>query len=225
MDAREIGPLFITILKGLFICVFIVLAAVDRDVRWLKVMPLKIILEAFVVGIGSALAFAFIGWNRHFQGEWAKLVGISFFVFFILHFLFELAGFNEISTTEDTAARKFSEFEQKVAKSTTVRIISVLIVFLLSMFTLCAWDTPSAVWDTWRVSGRKGFALEALVLALGSALPSIMIVKDREGSTNEILKAFFIGMFLFASGHFGLQYSGVYREIGFMGTGAKIALA
>ena len=217
--ARELGPKLVTFLKVIFIGVFGVLAATTRDTTQIKKKGFGLLFaEAVVVGAGAALSFGAVGWNRRFEGSWPKLLGISFVVFFALHFLFELSGFNEISASASTGAKKFAGQKQKLEKSMAARVTFGLILFVLAMVSLCAWDSPwlqeTAPWRLGKT--RSVFILEALIIGLGSAVPAIMIVKDRGGERNEILKAFLIGLFMFGSGHFGLQYSGLYREFGFM---------
>jgi len=216
--ALEAGPTLVTFLKIVFIVVFGVLAATTRDVTQIKKKGLGLLVaEAVVVGVGAAGSFALVAWNRKFSGSWAKLVGISFFVFFALHFLFELSGFNEISATASTGAKKFADQTSKVKKSKGALVVVGLIMFILLMFTLCAWDAPPAAPD-WRLPRNLSFfLLEPLAIGLGSALPAIMLAKDRDASRTEIIKSFLFGLVLFGSGHFGLQYSGLYREFGFMG--------
>ena len=217
--ARELGPKLVTFLKVIFIGVFGVLAATTRDTTQIKKKGFGLLFaEAVVVGAGAALSFGAVGWNRRFEGSWPKLLGVSFVVFFALHFLFELSGFNEISASASTGAKKFTGQTQKLEKSMAARVTFGLILFVLAMVSLCAWDSPwlqeTAPWRLGKT--RSVFILEALIIGLGSAVPAIMIVKDRGGERNEILKAFLIGLFMFGSGHFGLQYSGLYREFGFM---------
>ena len=210
--ARELGPKLVTFLKVIFIGVFGVLAATTRDTTQIKKKGFGLLFaEAVVVGAGAALSFGAVGWNRRFEGSWPKLLGISFVVFFALHFLFELSGFNEISASASTGAKKFAGQTQKLEKSMAARVTFGLILFVLAMVSLCVWDSP------WQETAPWKFFVEALVIGLGSAVPAIMIVKDRGGERNEILKAFFFGLFVFGFvGHFGLQYSGLYREFGFM---------
>jgi hypothetical protein len=216
--ARDLGPKLVTLLKVIFIGVFGVLAATTRDTTQIRKKGLGLLVaEAVVVGAGAALSFAFVAWNRKFAGSWAKLIGISFVVFFGLHFLFELAGFNEISATASTGAKKFADQTTKVKKSKAALIVIGLVMFILAMFTLCAWDAPPSAPD-WRLSRNLSFfVLEPLAIGLGSALPAIMLAKDRDASPTEVTKSFLFGLVLFGSGHFGLQYSGLYREFGFMG--------
>ena len=217
--ARELGPKLVTFLKVIFIGVFGVLAATTRNTTQIKKKGFGLLFaEAVVVGAGAALSFGAVGWNRRFEGSWPKLLGISFVVFFALHFLFELSGFNEISASASTGAKKFAGQTQKLEKSMAARVTFGLILFVLSMVSLCAWDSPWQGIVPWRLGKSwRTFFGEALVIGLGSAVPTIMIVKDRGGERNEILKAFLIGLFMFGfAGHFGLQYSGLYREFGFM---------
>ena len=216
--ARELGPKLVTFLKVIFIGVFGVLAATTRDTTQIKKKGFGLLFaEAVVVGAGAAISFGAVGWNRQFKGSWPKLLGISFVVFFALHFLFELSGFNEISASASTGAKEFAGQTQKLEKSMAARVTFGLILFVLAMVSLCAWDSPWQETAAWRLGKtRSVFILEALIIGLGSAVPAIMIVKDRGGERNEILKAFLISLFMFGSGHFGLQYSGLYREFGFM---------
>ena len=216
--ARELGPKLVTFLKVIFIGVFGVLAATTRNTTQIKKKGFGLLVaEAVVVGAGAAISFGAVGLNRRFEGSWPKLLGISFVVFFALHFLFELSGFNEISASASTGAKKFAGQTQKLEKSMAARVTFGLILFVLAMVSLCAWDSPWQETVPWRLGKSwRTFFGEALVIGLGSAVPTIMIVKDRGGERSEILKAFFIGLFMFGSGHFGLQYSGLYREFGFM---------
>jgi hypothetical protein len=214
--ARELGPKLATFLKIVFILVFGVLAATTRDTTQIRKKGLGLLVaEAFVVGAGAALSFALVARIRSFTGSWAKLVGISFAVFFILHFLFELSGFNEISETASTGAKKFADQTKKVKKSKAALVIIGLLAFIMAMFTLCAWDAPPPM--TSQRSLLSFFLVQPLVIGLGSAIPAIMIAKDRDASPREVKKSFLFSFILFGPiGHFGLQYSGLYREFGFM---------
>jgi len=216
--AIRYGALLVTFLKIVFVAVFGVLAATTRDVTQIKKKGLGLLVaEAVVVGAGAAASFAAVGWNRKFTGSWSKLLGISFGVFFVLHFLFELSGFNEISSTASTGAKKFAAQETKLKKSKPALVIVGLIMFILAMFALCAWDAPPLAPD-WHFSRNLSFfLLEPLAIGLGSALPATMITKDRDGDSKTVLKSFLFSLGLFGSGHFALQYSGLYREFGFMG--------
>jgi len=212
--ALEHGGALVLALKFLFAMALAGLAVSDKNTRFLTENPGKVIGEAFVVGAGSAAAFAFIGWNRH-GTDLLKICTLAFLVFFGVHFLLELSGFNEVEET--TASKKLGESTGRAAKSAIVKAMVILIALLLFVFTTCGWDSPfNGASDTWRIPGVKGFSLEGVVFALCSALPFIMIVKDRGGHTAEAMKEFIKYFFLFGFGHFGLQYGGLYREAGFM---------
>ena len=212
--ALEHGGALVLALKFLFAMALAGLAVSDKNTRFLTENPGKVIGEAFVVGAGSAAAFAFIGWNRH-GTDLLKICTLAFLVFFGVHFLLELSGFNEVEET--TASKKLGESTGRAAKSAIVKAMVILIALLLFVFTTCGWDSPfNGASDTWRIPGLKGFGLEGVVFALCSALPFIMIVKDRGGHTAEAMKEFIKYFFLFGFGHFGLQYGGLYREAGFM---------
>ena len=212
--ALEHGGALVLALKFLFAMALAGLAVSDKNTRFLTENPGKVIGEAFVVGAGSAAAFAFIGWNRH-GTDLLKICTLAFLVFFGVHFLLELSGFNEVEET--TGSKKLGESTGRAAKSAIVKAMVILIALLLFVFTTCGWDSPfNGASDTWRIPGLKGFGLEGVIFALCSALPFIMIVKDRGGHTAEAMKEFIKYFFLFGFGHFGLQYGGLYREAGFM---------
>lgn len=216
--ALERGGLLVVALKFIFAVALTFLAVADKNTRFLTEHPLKVVSEAFVVGAGSAAAFAFIGWNRNAMTGIGKVLVAAFLVFFGVHFLLELSGFNEIEET--TGSKKLAEASAKVKKSITAKFIFFLVALTLIMFTLCGWDTPFGIPPasaTWRIKGLLGFLVEGAVFALCSALPFIMIVKDRKGHTSEAMKEFVKYFFVFFAGHFCLQYGGLYREAGFMG--------
>ena len=191
------------------------LAIRDKNTRFLTEHPLKVISEALVVGAGSALAFYLIGKNRGATGL-GKICFLAFMIFFAVHFLLELSGFNEIEET--TGSKKLAEATSKASKSIIGKGFVFFVALILLMFTLCGWDSPfEGASDTWRVKGPKGFMGEGVIFALCSALPFIMIVKDRGGHNAEALKEFIKYFILFFGGHVGLQYGGLYREAGFMG--------
>jgi uncharacterized membrane protein (DUF485 family) len=210
--AREKGPALITFLKLIFILCFIVLAIVDRDITWFKKQPGKTIGEALVAGFGAAASFAILGYMRGAPGL-RKLFLISLGVFASLQILFELSGFNELKATANTAAAKFSEDVSKFKKNKIVWALGLIVFIVLFSFMICAWDTPfpNAPW----ARTTKQFLMEMAVIGLGSALPSIMVTKNRGGSAKEVMTNFAAGFFLFGVlAHPSLQYSGVYREIG-----------
>lgn len=218
--AREKGGLLVLSLKGLFAAALIGLALFDRNTGFIKEHPELVIGEALVVGAGSAAAFYLIGKNRGIpdQATLVKVCGFAFLVFFGVHFLLELSGFNEIEET--TGSKKLAAATDRAKKSAFSKVLAFLVVLLLIMFTLCGWDSPftgaTPAASTWKVPGFKGFMGEGFFFALFSALPFIMIVKDRGGHTGEAVKEFFKYFFLFYAGHFSLQYGGLYREAGFM---------
>jgi hypothetical protein len=213
------GGLFVLSLKIVFAVALGGLAIADKNTRFLTSNPGKVIGEALVVGAGSALAFYLIGRNRGATGL-VKISLLAFGIFFAVHFLLELSGFNEIEET--TGSKKLSEATAKAKKSIIGKGLVFFVILLLLMFTLCGWDSPfignPPAADGWKIPGLKGFMAEGTVFALCSALPFIMIVKDRGGHNAEALKEFIKYFILFFGGHVGLQYGGLYREAGFMGS-------
>lgn len=212
--ALEHGGTLVLALKFLFALALAGLAVSDKNTTFLTEKTGLVIAEAVVVGAGSAAAFAFIGWNRH-GTDLIKICTLAFLVFFGVHFLLELSGFNTVEET--TASKKLKESTGRAAKSGVAKALVIFVALTLFLFTMCGWDSPfNGASDTWRIPGVKGFGLEGLVFALCSALPFIMIVKDRGGSGAEAMKEFIKYFFLFGFGHLGLQYGGLYREAGFM---------
>ena len=104
--ALEHGGALVLALKFLFAMALAGLAVSDKNTRFLTENPGKVIGEAFVVGAGSAAAFAFIGWNRY-GTDLLKICTLAFLVFFGVHFLLELSGFNEVEET--TGSKKLGE--------------------------------------------------------------------------------------------------------------------
>ena len=82
--ALEHGGALVLALKFLFAMALAGLAVSDKNTRFLTENPGKVIGEAFVVGAGSAAAFAFIGWNRH-GTDLLKICTLAFLVFFGVH--------------------------------------------------------------------------------------------------------------------------------------------
>jgi hypothetical protein len=215
--AREKGPALITFLKLIFILSFIVLAISDRDITWFKKQPGKTIGEALVAGVGAAASFAILGYMRGAPGL-RKLFLVSLGVFAALQILFELAGFNELTDTADTAAGKFSKDVRKFKKNKIVWVLGLIVFIVLFSFMICAWDTPfpkiNGIKAPWARTPSQ-FLMEMAVIGLGSAVPSIMVTKNRGGSARQVMTNFAAGFFLFGVlAHPSLQYSGVYREIG-----------
>jgi len=217
--ARHLGPQLVTFLKVIFILCFVVLSVVNRDITWFKRQPGKTIGEALVAGICAALSFATVAWMRGMaQSQILWLFGGSFIVFTALQMLFELAGFNELSNTADTGGKKFAEDTSKVKKNKYIWALGILVVFVMVSFMITAWDSPF-VMESWGRSYAQ-FATEMLVIGLGSAIPAIMVTKDRGGSAKQIATNFMAGLFLFGIlAHPALQFSGVYREIGLWADG------
>ena len=207
--ARDFGPKLITFLKVIFIIVFIILAGIDGDITWFKLQPGKTIFEALFAGFCAALSFAIVAWMRHAPT--------------ILQILFELAGFNEVNEDSNTGARKFGEHTKKVKKNKAALILGALVVFVMLCFMITAWDTPFAKFtggngqmypQPWAISTPR-FLTEMMVIGLGSAVPTILVTKNRGGNSKQVMTNFAAGMFLFGVlAHPSLQYSGVYREIG-----------
>lgn len=210
------GGLLIFAMKFVFAIALAGLAIADKNTEFIKKHPGLVVSEAVVVGAGSALAFAIIGLNRNATSSLMKTCILAFAIFFGVHFLLELSGFNEV--VEETAgSKKLEALSSKAKKSVVGKIVFTLIALMLIMFTLCGWDTPfPEAAAKWRIKGVPGFMMEGFFFALLGALPFIMIVKDRRGSTKEALTEFAKYFVLFYMGHFGLQYGGLYREAGFM---------
>ena len=222
--ARDFGPKLITFLKVIFIIVFIILAGIDGDITWFKLQPGKTIFEALFAGFCAALSFAIVAWMRHAPtNQIGSLFVASLVVFTILQILFELAGFNEVNEDSNTGARKFGEHTKKVKKNKAALILGALVVFVMLCFMITAWDTPFAKFtggngqmypQPWAISTPR-FLTEMMVIGLGSAVPTILVTKNRGGNSKQVMTNFAAGMFLFGVlAHPSLQYSGVYREIG-----------
>jgi hypothetical protein len=226
--ARDLGPKLITFLKIIFILTFVVLSAVDRDTTWFKRQPGKTIGEALFAGFCAALSFAVVAWMRGApKNQIGSLFLASLFVFTVLQILFELAGFNELSATQNTGSKKFAENSDKVKKNKVVWGFAILVVFVMLCFLIAAWDTPFPP-TNWAISTPR-FLTEMMVIGLGSAVPTILVTKNRGGSAGQVMTNFAAGMFLFGVlAHPSLQYSGVYREIGLWKNGplqnARIAV-
>jgi len=222
--ARDFGPKLITFLKVIFIIVFIILAGIDGDITWFKLQPGKTIGEALFAGFCAALSFAIVAWMRHAPtNQIGSLFVASLVVFTILQILFELAGFNELSETSNTGARKFGENTKKVKKNKVVLVLGALVVFVMLCFLVAAWDTPfpTTIGTNGIARPKPGaltgiqFLKEMMVIGLGSAVPTILVTKNRGGNSKQVMTNFAAGMFLFGVlAHPSLQYSGVYREIG-----------
>lgn len=228
--ALEKGGTLVFLLKMFFGLAVAGLAISDKNTTFLKNNPGLVVGEAFVVGIGSAIALAIVCANRRFAPIFASFRESSvvrnclivFLLFFGIHFLLELSGFNEIEETGGT--RKMKKNLDKAESSIVGRGFVFLVVMLMLAFTLCGWDDPFAPqihgWGPrppWRIPGWPGFMFEGLWVALFGALPFVMIVKDRGGHGGEVATEFFKYFIMFYMGHFGLQYSGLYREAGLMG--------
>jgi hypothetical protein len=221
--AREYGGSLVIVLKLLMAAAFIGLAFIDRNTTFLTKNPGKVIGEAVLVGAMATLAFVLLAINRRVNLVSLKWTFISVFVvFFGVHFLFELSGFNEIQET--TGSRKLGRFEERGKRSILARIFIFFIMFLLLSFTLCGWDTPEKKWNGWRVRGAPGFIGEGLVFAILNAVPFIMIHKDRGGSTSDAMIEFIKFIFIFFLGHLGAQYGGLYNETGLMGPTSSIGV-
>jgi hypothetical protein len=219
--ARELGPKLITFLKFIFIVVFVILAGIDGDITWFKRQPGKTIGEALFAGFCAALSFAIVaGMRKAPTNQIGSLFVASLVIFTILQILFELAGFNELSEDSNTGARKFGENTKKIKKNKVVLIIGGLVVFVMLCFLVTAWDTPfpkipgTNNYTGWAISTPR-FLTEMMVIGLGSAVPTILVTKNRGGNASQVMINFTAGIFLFGVlAHPSLQYSGVYREIG-----------
>jgi hypothetical protein len=223
--ARHLGPQLVTFLKIIFILCFIILSLVNRDIKWFKQQPGKTIGEALVAGICAALSFAIVAQMRGMaRSKTLWLFGGSFVVFTALQMLFELAGFNELSGEADTGGKKFAEDTSKIKKNKYIWALGIVVIFVMLSFMIAAWDTPfpktpGNIPEAWARTTPQ-FLGEMLVIGLGSAIPSIMVTKDRGGKTKQIITNFMAGLFLFGVlAHPALQYSGVYREIGLWADG------
>jgi len=211
--ARHYGPLGITGLKGFFIIAFIILSALDRDVYWIKKQPIRTFAEFIIVGLFSAISFYIIGRGRGAPGL-DKLFAISFAAFAILQVLFEFAGFNEVKVDEkNKGGKKFEKKAKKIVKSKVFKSLVVLAMILGLLLAVVARDSPFILPGM----TTSKFAFEALILGLGAAIPSIMVTLDKGGKSKEVLINFFSQLVIFGLAHPFLQYSGMYREFGFMG--------
>jgi hypothetical protein len=139
-----------------------------------------------------------------------KLGIVSFIVFTILQVFFELAGFNELPSEEGTTgSKKFNKTAKTLMGKKFVYVVMFVVMLLVFSFAICAWDSPPVGW------GR--FIAEGLIVGAGSAIPAYIVTRNRGGSQGEQITNFGAGMVLFGLlAHPFLQYSGMYREFGFM---------
>jgi hypothetical protein len=214
--ARKLGPELVFFLKVFFILSFLVLALVDRNVKWFKKDQGRVAFwEAPLAGGFSALSFAALALWRQQDGftnpelDVQMLFVASFVIFTLLQLFFELAGFNELSATSTTASKKFKKVQDSILSKKILYPFAFLTLFIIGCFAVCAKDSPP-------VSTLR-FMAEGIIIGLGSAIPAYIVTRNRGGTTGEEITAFMSSMVLFGVlAHPFLQYSGMYREFKFM---------
>jgi len=121
--------------KGLFLALFTALALANGYQDYISKDPRKFLLDCFVSGGLGAMAFIIIALMRG-RGDLAVSIGLSsFLLFFIINVLFEMSGFNELSTP-GASLTSSEQKEKNIFKNPAVfvPVLAVLAVYLYLFF-------------------------------------------------------------------------------------------
>ena len=207
MDSLVLGS------KVLIMGLLFVLSMVNAYVKFIAVQPRKFLGESAIVGLASALSFAFIASTRG-RLQVPEILGISsmaFLIFFVFHLFMEMSGFNQGSIDPSKLGGKqqkqFATFKSKPATYVFVIIGSVMATVALINYS----TDPYVMSDV----GFMRLGIEAVVFGVLNALPTVMIMLDR-GEKNGKRIATDTGVMgaAFAVGHVLLQLGGFYKSLG-----------
>jgi uncharacterized membrane protein len=196
--------------KVLIMALLFILSLVNAYTKFISSQPRKFLTEAALVGLASAISFAFIASARYV--ETAQIFNISilaFLVFFVFHIFMEMSGMNQGAVDKSKLGGKMQK-QQKVLTSTPVKGILIVIGAIMVILAMINTDFSDQYGQGLSVAQ---VGLEGLVFGVLNALPTVMISLDRgEKNGKKIAKDTGIMGAAFFAGHILLQLGGFYSS-------------
>lgn len=198
--------------KVLIMALLFILSLVNAYTKFISSQPRKFLVEAALVGLASAISFAFIGALREVDaGQLINVSVLAFLVFFIFHLFMEMSGFNQGAIDKSKLGGKMQK-QQKVLTSAPVKTIIIIVMGILLVLALFKRDLTLAG-DTLYPLSPVQLGLEGVVFGVVNALPTVMIMLDRgEKNGKKIAKDTGIMGAAFFAGHILLQLGGFYSS-------------
>ena len=196
--------------KVLIMGLLFILSLINAYTKFISSQPRKFLGEASIVGLMSALSFAFIAAARYVDTTQIFNVSIlAFLVFFVFHILMEMAGVNQGAVDKSKLGGNMQK-QQKVLTSKPVKGILVIIGGIMVILALINRDFSD---QDGRPLSVIQVGLEGLVFAVLNALPTVMISLDRgEKNGKKIATDTGIMGAAFFAGHILLQLGGFYSS-------------
>jgi len=196
--------------KVLIMALLFILSLVNAYTKFISSKPRKFLTEAALVGLASAVSFAFIAAIR--QVDTIKIVNVSvlaFLVFFVFHLFMEMSGFNQGAIDKSKLGGKM-QAQQKLLTSLPVKSVILVIVGIMLVLGLINRDFTNQFGEP--LEGPQ-LALEGLVFGVLNALPTVMVMLDRdEKNVKKIATDTGLMAGAFFTGHFLLQAGGFYNS-------------
>ena len=198
--------------KVLIMALLFILSLVNAYTKFISSQPRKFLIESSLVGLVSAVSFAFIGALRGVDAD--KIINVSvltFLFFFVFHLFMEMSGFNQGSVDKSKLGGKMQK-QQKALTSTPVKAIVIIICGILLLLALFTRDF-TLNGDIYEPISFLQLGLEGVVFGVLNALPTVMIMLDRgEKNGKKIAKDTGLVAGGFFAGHILLQMGGFYSS-------------
>ena len=198
--------------KVLIMALLFILSLVNAYTKFISSQPRKFLVESSLVGLASAISFAFIGALRGVDvGQLINVSVLAFLVFFVFHIFMEMSGFNQGAVDKSKLGANMQN-QQKALTSTPVKTIIITIMGILLILALFTRDLTTAGDSLYPLSPVQ-LGLEGVVFGVLNALPTVMIMLDR-GEKNGKKIATDTGLMggAFFAGHILLQLGGFYSS-------------
>jgi len=198
--------------KVLIMALLFILSLVNAYTKFISSQPRKFLIESSLVGLVSAVSFAFIGALRGVDtGKIINVSVLTFLFFFVFHLFMEMSGFNQGSVDKSKLGGKMQK-QQKALTSTPVKAIVIIICGILLLLALFTRDF-TLNGDIYEPISFVQLGLEGVVFGVLNALPTVMIMLDRgEKNGKKIAKDTGLVAGGFFAGHILLQMGGFYSS-------------
>jgi hypothetical protein len=211
--------IFVKLMTFLYL---IILAALNREVAFIKAEPGKFAIESAIVALAVVVPFIVMYFYRQARISLASLAMwslIMFVMFFVMNVLFELSGFYYAGSADapakPTKEDRKTKFMEGVTKASLGTVLLLFVVPILIM-TVAAFKTRDFTIPGVTSSGVVNwllFLLEAVFMAVVNALPFILIAKNRNmykaSDTMPKVALYFAKLVVL---HILLQLSGFYNS-------------
>jgi hypothetical protein len=198
--------------KVLIMGMLFILSLVNAYTKFISSQPRKFLTEAALVGLASAISFAFIGAARGVEvGNMINVSVLAFLVFFVFHILMEMSGFNQGAIDPSKLGGNMQK-QQKALSTAPVKLIVVLVLGILAILALFKRDFTT-LGDSLYPLSIVQLGLEGVVFGVLNALPTVMIELDRGVKSGKKI-ATDTGLMAggFFAGHILLQMGGFYSS-------------